>query len=83
MEFSRELRNDVLPGDITLSRLEDRRSIREAMDRLRRDTDPALRDLDAYYGRAFDMLTGKAVAAAFDIAAEKVDGPMSTNRWPL
>ena len=40
------------------------------MDRLRRDADPRLRDLDAYYGRAFDMLTGKAVAAAFDIADE-------------
>jgi hypothetical protein len=64
------VKNLKLPGDITLSRLEDRRSIREAMDRLRRDTDPALRDLDAYYGRAFDMLTGKSVAAAFDIAAE-------------
>ena len=44
--------------------------MREAMDRLRRDADPRLRDLDAYYGRAFDMLTGKAVAAAFDIADE-------------
>ena len=32
--------------------------------------DPKLGDLDAYYGRAFDMLTGKAATAAFDIAAE-------------
>src|SRR5262249_9118829 len=32
--------------------------------------DPKLRDLDAYHQRAFDMLTGKAVAAAFDVGAE-------------
>ena len=42
----------------------------EAMDQLRRDDDPKLRDLDAYHQRAFDMLTGKEVAAAFDINAE-------------
>jgi hypothetical protein len=64
------VRNLTLPGGVTLRRLEDRRRVLEAMDGLRREADPRLRDLDAYYGRAFDMLTGRAVAAAFDIAAE-------------
>jgi hypothetical protein len=64
------VRNLSLPGGVTLDRLDDRRRMREAMEGLRRDLDPKLNDLDAYYGRAFDMLTGKAATAAFDIAAE-------------
>ena len=40
------------------------------MDALRREADPRLRDLDAYYQRAFAMLTGREVATAFDINAE-------------
>src|SRR4029078_10544488 len=40
------------------------------MDAWRRSADPALRDQDAYRARAFDMLSGRAVAAALDIAAE-------------
>ena len=42
----------------------------ESMDQLRRANDPVLRDLDAYYQRAFDLLTGKRGRDAFDIAAE-------------
>jgi len=64
------VRNLALPGGVTLDRLDDRRRMREAMEGLRREADPMFRDLDAYYGRAFDMLTGKAATAAFDIAAE-------------
>jgi hypothetical protein len=64
------VKNLTPPGGVTLARLEDRRRVLESMDQFRRDVDPKLRDVDAYYGRAFDMLTGKAVAAAFDIAAE-------------
>jgi uncharacterized protein (DUF1501 family) len=41
-----------------------------ALDQVRRDADPKLRDLDAYHRRAFAMLTGPSVASAFDIAAE-------------
>ena len=58
------------PKGLSLSRLEDRRRVREALDGLRRDADPKLRDLDAYYQQAFAMLTGKEVAAAFDVNAE-------------
>ena len=64
------VRNLALPRDVTLGRLEDRRRMREALDGLRHDGDARLRDVDSYYGRAFEMLTGKAVADALDIAAE-------------
>jgi hypothetical protein len=64
------VKNLKLPGNVSLSRLEDRRSILEAMNRLRQGADPEIRELDAYYQRSFDMLTRKAVAGAFDIAQE-------------
>jgi hypothetical protein len=64
------VKNLRLPGNLSLSRLEDRRRVLEAMDQIRRAGEPEFRDLDAYYQRAFEMLTGKAVAGAFDIAAE-------------
>lgn len=69
-DSSYRVRNLTLPGGMTLGRLDDRRRMLEAMDSLRREVDPKLRDLDAYRGRAFDMLTGKKVAAAFDINRE-------------
>jgi hypothetical protein len=64
------VKNLRLPGGISLGRLEDRRRMLTAMSELKRDAEPALRDLDAYYHRAFDMLAGNEVARAFDIAAE-------------
>jgi hypothetical protein len=64
------VRDLALPRDLTVDRLEDRRRMRQALDGRRRDADARLRDLDAYYGRAFEMLTGKAMAEALDIAAE-------------
>jgi hypothetical protein len=64
------VKNLRLPGGVSLHRLEDRRRILELMDQTRRDADREVRDLDAYYQRAFDMLTGTAVTLAFDIAAE-------------
>lgn len=65
-----QVKNLKLPGGLTIPRLEDRRRTLQALDQLRRDAEPNVRDLDAYYQRAFDMLTGQAVAEAFDIAAE-------------
>jgi hypothetical protein len=64
------VRNLALPGGVTLARLEDRRRMLAALDQVRRDADAKLRDLDAYQGRAFSMLTGRSVASAFDITAE-------------
>ncbi|CAN5869065.1 hypothetical protein BH23PLA1_BH23PLA1_34090 [soil metagenome] len=64
------VKNLRLPGGVSLGRLEDRRRTLEAMDQFRRAADPRFDDLDAYYQRAFDMLTGPEVATAFDINAE-------------
>ena len=69
-DSSFRVRNLKLPANLSLRRLEDRRRVLETMDGLRRDADTQARDLDAYYQRAFEMLTGKDAADAFDIAAE-------------
>ena len=58
------------PQGLSLGRLEDRRRVLEVMDRLRREADPKLEDFDAYQQRAFAMLTGEAIADAFDVNAE-------------
>jgi hypothetical protein len=68
-----QVKNLQMPKGISLDRLEDRRRTLEAMDQLRRDADPHLKDLDAYYHRAFDMLTGTAASTAFDITAEPAE----------
>ena len=65
------VRNLTLPGGLTLDRLDDRRRMLEAMDGLRRDAGPEARATSTPISRrAFDLLTGKAATAAFDIAAE-------------
>jgi Protein of unknown function (DUF1501) len=64
------VKNLGLPGGMTLARLEDHRRVLSDLEAVRRDADPRLRDLDSYYQRAFEMLTGRAVSAAFDITAE-------------
>ena len=65
-----QVKNLTPPAGLSLGRLGDRRRVLEAMDGLRRGADPKLQDLDAYYQNAFDMLTGKDVADAFDIDSE-------------
>jgi hypothetical protein len=64
------VKNLTTPPGLSLGRLGDRRRVLGAIDGLRREADAKVRDLDAYYQRAFDMLTGKDVAAAFDVNAE-------------
>jgi hypothetical protein len=68
-----QVKNLTPPKGLSLARLEDRRRVLEALDGLRREADPKLRDLDAYYQRGFEMLTGREVAAAFDISAEPAE----------
>jgi uncharacterized protein (DUF1501 family) len=65
-----QVKNLKMPAGLSLSRLEDRRRTLQAMDQVRSAAEPHYRDLDAYQQRAFDMLTGKAAAQAFDIEAE-------------
>jgi Protein of unknown function (DUF1501) len=72
------VKNLKLPGNISLDRLQDRRRVLESIDSLRRETDHKSADLDAYYRRAFDMLTGQAVTTAFDIASEN---PLTRDRY--
>ena len=64
------VKNLTLPRDIPLNRLGDRRRMLQQMDELRRGHDTALLDMDAHQQRAFDILTSKQVAEAFDISRE-------------
>lgn len=57
------------PG-VDLNRLDDRRSLREHLDQLRRGGERQVGDMDQYYQRAFELLTSPRVARAFDINAE-------------
>ncbi len=59
-----------LPGGLSLGRLEDRRRVLDALDSARWERDEVSKNVDAYHERAFDMLSGRSAAEAFDIAAE-------------
>jgi hypothetical protein len=59
----------LLP-ELSFRRLEDRRQILGAMDRLQRMEERKTADRDAHYQQAFHLLTSRQTAAAFDIAAE-------------
>ena len=59
-----------MPEGLTLPRLEDRRRLLSTLDSLRQMGERRRPDLDEHYQRAFDLLTSRAVARAFDIASE-------------
>lgn len=65
-----QVKNLTLPRGVSLDRLNDRRRALDALDALRWENDARLADLDAHQQRAFDMLTGREIARAFDIARE-------------
>jgi len=64
------VKNLALPADMTFARLEDRRGVLDVIEQVRRDGDRKVADLGEHYQRAFDLLTSRRVAAAFDINAE-------------
>lgn len=64
------VRNLTLAPELSADRLEDRRQVLGALDNARRRMERAAEDLDQHYHRAFDLLTSRKVAAAFNIAAE-------------
>ena len=64
------VRNLALAPELTFERLEDRRHILDAIDQAQRRGDGKGSDLDEHSRRAFDLLTSKKVATAFDISAE-------------
>jgi hypothetical protein len=59
-----------LSSDLSFRRLEDRRQLLDAVDRLRLEEEDKAADRDAHYQRAFHLLTSRQVAHAFDIGAE-------------
>ncbi|MDB5313582.1 MAG: hypothetical protein JWO38_7784 [Gemmataceae bacterium] len=64
------VKNLALAADMPVARLEDRRSLRAALDAHARAADSSAAGLDPHVRRAFSLLTGKQAAAAFDITAE-------------
>ena len=66
------MRNLTLPNGISMSRLENRRRLLQAVDRLRRDTDQSglMNGLDAFTRKAFEMVTSPAAQKAFDLNRE-------------
>ena len=65
-------KDDMTLNDITLDRLEDRRSLLGSFDRFRRDVDASglMDGLDAFTQQAFGILTSSKVADALDIEKE-------------
>jgi hypothetical protein len=66
------VRNLTLPGGLTLAQLEERRQLLSSFDTLRRDIDRtgALDSLDKFQQEAYEMISGPAARAAFDISKE-------------
>jgi hypothetical protein len=63
------VRNLALAPEMTFERLEDRRSILDSLDLAHRSADVRT-DLDEHSRRAFDLLTSRQVATAFDLGSE-------------
>jgi len=62
----------MVPAELTPQRLENRRALLAALDRLRRDSDASgmLEGMDAFTRQAFEMVAGKAARAALDLSLE-------------
>lgn len=61
-----------LPGDVSLDRLSSRRGLQQIINRQARELDQsaAAQGLNAFYGRALEMLNSPDVRRAFDLSAE-------------
>jgi uncharacterized protein (DUF1501 family) len=68
-----QVKNLTLPKDLTIERMEDRRTLQASLDGLCRQAEQSgtLEALDKFDQQAFDMVTGQHARQAFDIAAEK------------
>jgi hypothetical protein len=64
------VRGLALAPQLSFRRLQDRRQVLAAVDRLQLAGEHAASDRDAHYQRAFHLLTSRQVAGAFDITAE-------------
>ncbi len=79
------VRNLALPKNLTIERLEDRRSLQQQFDTLlrRADKSSATTSTDQFDQQAFDMVTGDNARNAFDIAleADSVRDRYGRNSW--
>jgi hypothetical protein len=64
------VRNLHFAPELTFDRLGDRRGLLQSMDDTRRFHDRRTADLGEHYQRAFDLMTSREVAQAFDISRE-------------
>ncbi len=64
------VKNLALAPEMTFARLEDRRGMLDIVEQVRRDGDRKVADLGEHYQRAFDLLTSRQVAEAFNVNAE-------------
>ena len=64
------VRGFQMADGLSLERLESRRAMLDALDRFRRGGDAAMAGLDEHHRQAFDLLTSRRVADAFDLSAE-------------
>jgi len=67
------VRNLALPPNLSMDRLEDRREVLGLIDRLKQSADAPGLARDASADQAFELLTSRDVAAAFDINAESAE----------
>jgi Protein of unknown function (DUF1501) len=64
------VRNLHFAPELSFERLEDRRGLLQSVDAVRRFEDRRTADLGEHYTRAFDLMTSREVASAFDITRE-------------
>ena len=64
------VRNLALAGEMTFSRLENRRELLKTLDRERRRIDGGMADMSEHQQAAFNLLTSRQVRDAFDVSAE-------------
>jgi hypothetical protein len=64
------VRNLTLGRELSFERLQDRRGVLARLESVRRLGDRQASHLDAHQQRAFDLLTSRRVASAFDVQAE-------------
>ncbi len=60
----------TLPGELNVSRLEDRRVLLGSFDLAHRAAEPKVQDGDQFTQQAFDMLTSEKARRAFDLSLE-------------
>ena len=69
-----QVRDVVLPSDISEGRAQSRRELRASLDRLKRITDKAADDptvgFDSYYQQGINLVTSKGAQEAFDVSKE-------------